>query len=278
MKKISFIALFAAVIGMTIMSSCKKDTTHAAPTITFSNGSSQELDFVAAGSDSIHVLFSVSVNAEAEINTFAITQKATDTLGGVTPTAYDAATTNGFKGETAKTYYFDKWFHTSDFVSVTKYDYEFTVTDKDDQTYSMTYTVTKKDNAEETHPLDAASSFTWERVGGNAATGLDTYGLKWTSNAKATHAQVKKDNATKLVILTSAQWTSIETKEDLAAAVEAGSDVDVYDNVSTDASATYDDVIATKVGSEYFIIHVTKATVTSDNSGTTVTITGESKK
>ncbi len=148
MKKISFIALFAAVIGMTIMSSCKKDDEHAAPSITFSNGTSQELDFVAAGADSINVLFSVSVAADAEIETFVITQKVTDLQGGVTPTTYDATTTDGFKGETAKTYYFDKWFYVTDFTSATKYDYEFVVTDKDAQSYSLTYSVTMKTQAQ----------------------------------------------------------------------------------------------------------------------------------
>ncbi len=139
MKKISFIALFAAVIGMTIMSSCKKDTTNAAPTITLNpSATSTVLDFAAG--DSL-VSFSARVQAEGEIETFSIKEKITST--GTTSSDYDATTTATFKGETDKTYDFSKTFSPTDFVTATKYEYVFNVTDKDGQSYSITYTVTQ---------------------------------------------------------------------------------------------------------------------------------------
>jgi hypothetical protein len=84
--------------------------------------------------------------------------------------------------------------------------------------------------------------------------------------------------ATKFVQLTPAQWASITTKEDLAAAVDAGTDIVEYSGVSAEATGTYDDVLATKYNDEYFIIHVTNATVVVGGSGTTITITGKYKK
>ena len=141
MKKISFIALFAAVIGMTIMSSCSKGEEFAAPTITLNpSATSTELDFAAG--DSV-VSFSARIQAEGEISTFTITEMVTNVQGGTSQSAYDAATTDGFKGETDKTYDFSKTFSPTDFATNSKYEYRFDVTDKDGQTYSITYTVTQ---------------------------------------------------------------------------------------------------------------------------------------
>lgn len=141
MRKISFIALFAAVIGMTMMSSCKKDESHTAPTITLNpSATSTELDFAAG--DSV-VSFSARIQAEGEIETFTIDETVTDLNGGTTTSAYDAATTGTFSGETDKTYDFNKTFTPADFTNASKYEYEFSVTDKDGQSYSITYTVTQ---------------------------------------------------------------------------------------------------------------------------------------
>ncbi len=149
------------------------------------------------------------------------------------------------------------------------------VTDKDGQKNNVSFNITVE---VATTPLDAEADFTWQRVGGAAATGLDMFGLKWTSNGKPVYAEIKKDLASKFVQLTPAQWTSITTKEDLAAAVDAGTDILEYSGVSADASGTYDDVLATKYNDEYFIIHVTAATVEVIGSGTTITITGKYRK
>lgn len=149
------------------------------------------------------------------------------------------------------------------------------VTDKDGQKNNVSFNITVE---VATNPLDAEADFTWQRVGGSDATGLAMFGLKWTSNGKPVYAEIKKDMAQKFIQLTPVQWTSITTKEDLAAAVEAGTDIVEYSGVSAEASGTYDDVLATKYNDEYFIIHVTNATVEVGGSGTTITITGKYKK
>lgn len=149
------------------------------------------------------------------------------------------------------------------------------VTDKDGQKNSVSFNITVESA---TNPLDAEADFTWQRVGGTPATGLAPFGLKWTSNGQKVSAKIMKDTAEKFVELTSAQWTSIETKEDLAAAVEAATAITEYTGISADASNTYDEVLATKYNGEYFIIHITEATVVVGGSGTTITITGKYKK
>jgi len=142
MRKVNFIVLLIAAVGITFMSSCNKDEDYAAPTISFDSGNSSELDF--SSSDSSKVSFQATVSAEAEIESFTITEKITQTTGGTSSSAYDATTTSGFKGETDKNYYFDKWFYATDFITNEKYEYVFEVTDKEGQTYSITYTVTEQ--------------------------------------------------------------------------------------------------------------------------------------
>ncbi|MDH6356827.1 hypothetical protein [Parabacteroides sp. PF5-9] len=127
--------------------------------------------------------------------------------------------------------------------------------------------------------LSEAEDFEWKRIGGANATGLEQFGLAWTSNT-ATAAIIKTDNETKLVKLSAEDWSEIETKEQLKDAVDNGTDIEQYSGVSAiDASKTYDEVLAVDVKGEgvYYLIHITKSTVALELSGTTITITGESK-
>lgn len=131
----------------------------------------------------------------------------------------------------------------------------------------------------ETHPLSDAVDFEWKRVGGANGTGLDKFGLAWTQNT-STVAVVKTDNKTKLVKFTADQWSKIETKEQLKEAVDKGTDITEYREVSvTDPSKTYDHVLAVDVKGEgvYYLIHVTSSKVVSETSGTTITINGQYK-
>ncbi|MBL7104706.1 MAG: hypothetical protein ISS18_10275 [Bacteroidales bacterium] len=151
------------------------------------------------------------------------------------------------------------------------------ITDKDGQKNSLSFNVTVE---EDVTPLGVPEDLTWQRVGSAAATGLDMFGLEWTSNGKEVNAQITKavGGAEKFVLLIPDEWTSIETVEDLAAAVEAGEDMDVYEGISAETSSTYDEVLATKFNDEYFIIHLENATIEVNLSGTTITITGKYKK
>jgi hypothetical protein len=149
------------------------------------------------------------------------------------------------------------------------------ITDVDGEKSNVSFNITVEVG---TTPLEGEQDLLWERTGAPAGTGLDMFGLKWTSNVKMVNAVIKKDMADKFVQLTAAEWTSITTKEDLMAAVEAATGIEEYTGVSVDASGTYDDVLATKYGEDYFIMHIEAATVTVVTEGTKVSITGKYNK
>lgn len=126
-------------------------------------------------------------------------------------------------------------------------------------------------------PLSEAKAFEWKRVGGTAATGLETFGLVWTSNS-AEFAIIKK-GADKFVELTPAQWTSVSNLEALKTAIDAATDMEKWEKVSSaSASKTYDFTLGTIKGGKYYLIHVTNSTVTVADAGTTITIGGEYKE
>ncbi len=124
--------------------------------------------------------------------------------------------------------------------------------------------------------LTGAKDFTWKRVGGNDATGLATFGLKWTSNS-ATNAIIKKD-ATKFVELDPTAWSTIKNLEDLKKAVDAATDMTDWQKVSATANKTYDYTLATIISEKYFLIHVTSSTVEVSTVGSTITINGGYKE
>jgi hypothetical protein len=125
--------------------------------------------------------------------------------------------------------------------------------------------------AEESDDLDAPTNFPWSRSG-TAAGNATPFGLKFhnANLSKATYAPIVKDNASKFVKLT----TAPATKSALKTAVDNGTDIEQLKEFNVDAATTnYDVYLATKVGEEYFLIHVTKGEVTSSSAGTTITLT-----
>ncbi len=147
MKKMRLLTVLLAVAGMVFLNSCGSDDEHAAPTISISK-TVWELDF--SQDTAVQVLFTADVNAEAEVETFTITETKIDQNGGETSAAYDASTTSTFKGETSKKYTFDKTFSVDDFTTYKEYDYKFSVTDKDGQSYSVVVKITKKEETAST--------------------------------------------------------------------------------------------------------------------------------
>jgi hypothetical protein len=127
-------------------------------------------------------------------------------------------------------------------------------------------------------PLSEAKNFEWKRVGGTTATGLETFGLTWTSNSTELNAVIKK-GATKFVELEPATWTTIANLEALKTAIDGATDIDKWEKVSaSSASKTYDLTLGTIKDSHYFLIHVTNSTVSVADAGTTVTINGQYKE
>ena len=165
--------------------------------------------------------------------------------------------------------------YTTSFDEAGEYTLVFIAKDKDGETTSVTVKITVEGAAEEN--LADAIDFDWVRDGGKAATGLDVYGLSWTSNT-STSAVIKK-GADKLVVLTKEEWASITTKAALKAAVDNGTDTEKWEAVSVTANDDYDEVIATKKEDAYFLIHVTKGTVvTNADKSVKITIEGQSKQ
>ena len=122
------------------------------------------------------------------------------------------------------------------------------------------------------------STFTWKRIGSADATGLSTFGLQWTSNnEKTVWCVIKPLDGAKLVELTAAQYTSITNYTDLQTAVDNGTALTEYKKISTEATSTYNNVIATKYNGKYYLINITKATIETATAGTTITITGNYK-
>lgn len=154
--------------------------------------------------------------------------------------------------------------------------YTFTVTDDNGAVSTVSYDIT----VEVSDDL-FQQSFTWTRVGGNEATGLDQFGLIWDDNT-TTSAIVMDDEATVFVELTEDDWTNITTSTDLADAINdafaagAGLESSGYTNVSVQQSNDdYNDYLGVIHQGEPYIIFVQSATVDPDIIiGTTITIEG----
>lgn len=144
------------------------------------------------------------------------------------------------------------------------------------QTFAAPSTTPEEPSATE---LGEAVGFTFSRVGGAEATGLDMFGLAWNQNRlSATNVEIVKDGAAKFVELSAGDWTNIATVEALAEAIDAAADMDSYLGISADSSSSYDVVLGVLNGDTYYMLHITSATVTADSvTGTTIEITGDYK-
>lgn len=153
MKKLFVIALIFAVGGM-IFTSCKKDETKPAPTISVTNNKTNYL--ITATADTT-ITFNVNVTAEAEIKDFTIKKTV-----GSTTTSYGNPT--GFSGQTSYTYNFNETFHPTDTYPIS---FTFKVVDKEDQEASITVTINKI-SAPATTPLNTEKNgVIWNIIGPN---------------------------------------------------------------------------------------------------------------
>lgn len=254
-----------------VLTGCEEDGEESlSPSLEFLGGSqyvSSDVTLAPGESFLVGLTADENVNSKSKLVNFKVERKIT---GQSSPSVVLDSTINtsnfDIKGELVAS------------TIETEETFTFTITDKKGEFKSVSFIVTTE-NA--TTDLSAASAFTWERCGSNAGTGLDMFGLKWTSNT-ASSAIIMED-ADKLVVLSASDWTSITTQEDLVDAVDNGTGVTQYDGVSVTADDTYDDVLATKNGSNYYLIHVTAADVTANatcgsSTATKVEITGEYKE
>ena len=139
-----------------------------------------------------------------------------------------------------------------------------------------TATVTMELNAFESDALVEAD-FTWNRHGGAAATGLEQFGLQWTSNGKEDFAQIKPLEGAKLYKFDAEKWATVTTGTEKAALFsEQTLGISVFNEISAWTGHDYDYVIGTTYNGENYLIHITKAVVTTFK-GTDITITGQWK-
>jgi hypothetical protein len=142
------------------------------------------------------------------------------------------------------------------------------------QTVDKSATIELKGIEPPTHPLEGPKDFTWNRKGTAAGTGLSEFGLEWKSNT-ATNIVITPMTGSKLVEFKKEDWTLIETKEGLAAAVEAGTGLTKWEVIPT--KATFDYVIATKTADgKYFLLNPTERTINPSDPGDR-TVTGKYK-
>ena len=265
MKNIKLIFALTMALGL-MFTSCKKDDEKPdqKPTISFKGGSnyiSEDATIIAGET------FTIGINANAN----------TDSGEKLTSVKYTITSNNTIVHE------FDSVFKESSY----SLDYNFTMTNAGEA--KIKYVVTDKVgekaeisltiiSEESTTDLGTSTDVLWERIGGNAATGLTEFGLKWENNLKETHAVIEKDGASKFVQLASDDWNSITTVEALQAAIEAGTDLVDYRGISTTTPGDYTEVIATEYNGEYFIINLSNTLIETGTNGTTVKIFGQSKK
>lgn len=150
-----------------------------------------------------------------------------------------------------------------------------TVTDVAGQSASVTITLI----LDETQEL-IVEDFEWKRDGSNPGTGLEAFGLEWTSNIKEVHAVIKAiNNDVELYEIPAEKWAEVTTQPEKAALFGEGgvaAPIRTYNGVSAETGKEYNDVIATRYNGEYYLIHITKGEVTYDGA-THITITGEWK-
>lgn len=148
-----------------------------------------------------------------------------------------------------------------------------TVTDNDGKTASASFkiNINKEDNL-------VATAFTWNRHGGNDATGLEPFGLKWEKNAKEIYAVIEPVEGAQLYIFENSKvWEETQTEAQLAALLSEAPTATQFKEVScTAVDKDYNIVIATTYQGFNYLIHVTHSSVFTFK-GTDVTITGEFK-
>lgn len=150
-----------------------------------------------------------------------------------------------------------------------------TATDEAGKTAKATVTVTIEAGA----LVLVESPFTWNRHGGDAATGLDTFGLEWNSNnSKAIYAIITPAAGAKLYRFTTAQYVAALTQSLKEALFEGATEITEWKefNVAGQQQQDLDVVLGTEYQGVFHLIHITHGEY-STFKGTDATITGMAK-
>ncbi|MBO7082247.1 MAG: hypothetical protein J6W30_00170 [Bacteroidales bacterium] len=152
-----------------------------------------------------------------------------------------------------------------------------TVTDKAGEEATASITL----YFEEVEVILIPEDFTWNRHGGNAATGnLAELGLQWTSNEKEIYAVIKPLQGAALYKFGAGRdiWSSTNTEaEKIALFQENLEPITEFKEIScTAADKDYDIVLGTVYNNQVNLIHITHSAAYTFK-GTDVTITGQYK-
>lgn len=273
MKKLLSLSL-VALMGV-FMTSCEEDgdTTSLGPSLVVTElGSGTAGGSMTINEGEFLTFVFESRKGDSDLETFAVSTSGANSVNPI-PTSLQGNTFPYDIANADDEIYIDTLIFSNAGANLGNTVYTFSVTDRDGNTEERSFTVTVEAG---TTPLSSAQTFTWERVGGAAATGLDQFGLSWTSNS-ATSAIVAQDAATVMVELSAADWTNITTQEDLATAIDNGTSITEYRGVSAQQNDTYNDVLAVRHNGTDYILNIQQGTVTTGGSGTTIVIEGEYK-
>ena len=149
---------------------------------------------------------------------------------------------------------------------------EATVKTKKNNTATAKVNITVVDAGLEVNDLS------WVRVGGAAATGLDQFGLKWTSNYKDVCASIKPVDGAILAVVDGVAFDDVTTELDKMDVFENYSTlVEEFHEISCSASSPIDYRLCTYYNDNYYPIHLTNTNVSVEAAGTTITISGQWK-
>lgn len=294
MKNLKIALILLAVVA--IFSSCKKDedeTTATANGLKLTVTSSIGNELSTANMDEVLPTdFTVTVNASEETNGLKSITGAVYGIwkGGISEDHQEGDLEEIFSAEDFNTLYVDGVFKKKDKTFSAEIPFSFTKANV--ETYAswckaIRVTVTAVSNAKEPETLtrecnitltvaEPAPSYTegtfeWIREG-STRTGLDTYGLQWTTNAKVTQAVIKPVEGAKLYILSANDYAATSLSD-----INFPAEATQYKSVSCEANGDYNDVIATVYNGKTYVMNVTRGTVSTSAAGTKVTITGNVK-
>jgi len=138
-------------------------------------------------------------------------------------------------------------------------------------TATINLSITQEDNLVET-------AFTWNRHGGDDATGLDAFGLKWTKNERAIYAVIEPVEGAILYQFDPSTWSETTTATQKTALFETAISVSQWKefNVAGAVDQTLDVVLGTSYNNELHLLHITNGHIETFK-GTDVTLTGMAK-
>lgn len=265
MKKL--VLALVCLVSVAFFASCDPKVEHPEPTIAFVAGEGLITeDAVISTGDT--ACFDIKAMSNVETNKLLKSlylQVFTDE-GSYDDTIFSDINQNSFE------YFFGYIFRDAGIYTVSA-----TVTDADG--YSAECRLNLTVNQSDT-PL-IASTFTWNRHGGGQATGLEQFGLKWTSNGKEDFAKITPMEGVTLYEFYADDWDNINTVNQknilFSLAMENGNDISLFNKVSAWTTHDYNYVIGTVMpDGTCHLMHITKGEV-STFKGTDITITGEAK-